>query len=84
MLLRGFWRQDGSQDLGYIEEGRCCKPAGPTYLTDCYYEDITLLFDEQWAQVSFQRPLYFIYGIRTSEGEELRNMEGLHCCKFGG
>lgn len=83
-LLRGFLRSSGSQNLGYLEEGVCCKPPGaPVAQWDhCYYEDISASFDEPWATASCQQPLHFIQGIRTSEGDKIINMEELYCCKM--
>ncbi|CAB4009653.1 neurogenic locus Notch -like [Paramuricea clavata] len=82
-LLRGFMRQSGSQDLGYIEEGVCCKPPGsPVNWANCYHEDISVSFDEPWATASCQQPLHFIQAIKTSEGERLINIEELYCCKM--
>ena len=81
MLLRGFYRNGGSNDLGYIEEGVCCHVPGSTH-TDCYHQDVGLSFDHNWATASCNRPLYFIHGIRTSNCHDLGCIEELYCCKL--
>ena len=82
-LLRGFWRNSGSNDLGYIEEGVCCRPAAfPIKPMSCYYEDVTLVFDPHWATAKCQRPLHYIHGIRTSHGTEIQRIEEFLCCQL--
>ena len=82
MLLRGFYRNGGSNDLGYIEEGVCCKAAESTGIADCYYQDFGLSFDHNWAFASCNRPLYFVNGIRTSHCTNLNCIEEFYCCKM--
>ncbi|XP_028408046.1 neurogenic locus notch homolog protein 1-like [Dendronephthya gigantea] len=82
MAVRGFYRAGGTQDLGYIEEGVCCKPDDAAQLGDCYYEDITLTFDNPHSTVRCQKQFYYIHGIRTSACQEITCIEELQCCRF--
>lgn len=82
MALRGFYRSGGSEDLGWLEEGVCCKPDDAAQLGDCYYEDIGLTFDNAYATARCHKQFYCISGIRTSACGGIQCIEELHCCKF--
>ena len=78
--MQGLYRTSGN-NLGNIEEGRCCKPTNlpKTYL-HCYDKDVGKSFNKKgWSKCD---PDYYMIGFKRGGCNKLNCINKFKCCSM--